>query len=227
MTAPDSRLRDLPEREAALKDGRRVRLRHGRPGDEVGIARLVAEAFPVYRRAARGDAERAVAGLARELTARHFVVAALEDGRLIGASCLSGRGGDASGLVARLRTKLASWGAYGLLCFGAEKLRVRLFEPRYRTRHGELYRYLDAVDADHRSLGVGRQVADFVDDYARANGHHAVTAKHHADNAPVLALHRKRGCALHALPPTPLARLLGRPTMWISTRALGARGSGS
>ncbi|MEN8161629.1 MAG: hypothetical protein ABFS41_16285, partial [Myxococcota bacterium] len=84
-----SRSIDLPEREGTLKDGRRVRLRHGRVGDEVGIARLVTAAFPVYRRAARGDAERAVRGFARELRPEQFVVAALaEDGLLIGVSCL-------------------------------------------------------------------------------------------------------------------------------------------
>jgi len=220
---PTSPACDLPAREATLKDGRRVRLRHGRVGDELGIARLVAAAFPVYRRAARGSAERAAHGLARELCAQQFVVAVLvADDTLIGASCLSGRGGDSSGPVARLKKKLACWGVYGLVCFGLEKLRVRLFEPRYWTRPGELYRYLDAVDAGHRSLGVGRQVADFVDDYARANGLHTVTAKHDAENEPVLALHRKRGCTLRALAPTPLARLLGRPPMWISTRALGS-----
>ncbi|MEN8161311.1 MAG: hypothetical protein ABFS41_14665, partial [Myxococcota bacterium] len=62
--------------------------------------------------------------------------------------------------------------------------------------------------------------ADYVDDYARAAGHHTVSAKHRAANQPVLALHRKRGCALHERPPTPLARLLGLPPMVISTRQL-------
>jgi ribosomal protein S18 acetylase RimI-like enzyme len=214
---------DLPEREATLKDGRRVRLRHGRAGDEVGIARLVTAAFPVYRRAARGDAERAIAGFARELRPEQFVVAALaEDGLVIGASCLSGRGGDAGGRVRRLRRKLSSWGAWGMLCFGVEKLRARLLESAHRTPPDELYRYLDAVDAGHRSLGVGRHVADFVEDYARAAGYRAVSAKHRADNQPVLALHRKRGCTLLEPPPTPLGRLFRLPPMVISTRALGS-----
>src|SRR5262245_48167278 len=202
----------LPERQAGLKDGRSVVVRHGRAGDEAGIARLLVEAFPVYLRAARGDAARAARCLAGELRPGSFVVAELAgDGRLVGASCMSERPAAGAGGSARARSKLAGWGAWGLFCFGVEKLRARLFETGPRLRPGELYRYLDAVEARCRSLGVSRHVTDFVEDFARAAGHHAVSAKHRADNAPVLALHRKRGCELLERPRTPLARLLRRP----------------
>jgi GNAT superfamily N-acetyltransferase len=191
-------------------------------GDEAGIARVVCSGFPVYTRAARGDGARAVRGFAQELQPGQFVVAVLmPEERVIGVSCLSGRGSASSGdLSARLRAKLSNWGVYGLLCFGVEKLRARLFESVYRVQPGELYRYLDAVDPGTRSLGVGRHIADFVDDYARAAGHHTVSAKHRADNQPVIALHRGRGCALLEPPPTRWARLLGQPPMVISTRRL-------
>lgn len=204
-----------------LKDGRTLRVRHGRAGDEAAIARIVAAAFRVYERAARGDSERAARGFARALRPDAFVVAVLaETGALIGVSCIAGRGQASLGRLARIRRKLDGWGVHGLLCFGIEKIRSRLLDSGYRARPGELYRYLDAVDVRHRSLGVARHIADFVDDYARASGHHTVSAKHDADNQPVLALHRKRGCALVELPPPPLARWLRRPGMVLSTRAL-------
>jgi GNAT superfamily N-acetyltransferase len=216
---------DLPPRLVQLKDRRIVRVRHGRVGDEAGIARLLAAAFPVYLRAARGDPERAVRCLARELEPEAYVVAVLADGDpLVGVACVSSRGRTLS-RVERVRRKLACWGAYGLLCFLLEKVRSRLLESRFRARPGELYRYLDAVDATCRSLGVGRHIADFVEDYARAAGHDTVSAKHRSDNRPVLALHRKRGCVLVELPPTPLARLLRRRGMVVSSRALSAPAS--
>jgi GNAT superfamily N-acetyltransferase len=214
---------DLPPRLARLQDGRRVQVRHGRAGDEAGIARLIAAAFPVYARAARGDPDRAVRGLAKELQPESYVVAVLADGdALIGVSCVSGRARNGLGRVRRIRRKLDCWGGYGLLCFLLEKLRSRLLEAGSGPGAGALYRYLDAVDPSCRSLGVGRHIADFVDDYARAAGHHSVWAKHRSDNRPVLELHRKRGCVLVELPPTPLARLLRLPTMVVSTRALSA-----
>jgi GNAT superfamily N-acetyltransferase len=212
---------DLAPLPARLRDGRTVLLRHGAPGDEVGIAGVVCAAFPVYTRATRGDMARAVRGFAQELRPEQFVVAVLTpDERVIGVSCLSGRGGASGDLRVRMHAKLANWGVYGLLCFGLEKVRARLFESVYRVQPGELYRYLDAVDPGYRSLGVGRHIADFVDDYGRAAGHHTVSAKHRADNQPVLALHRGRGCELLEPPPTRLARLLGQPAMVISTRRL-------
>ena len=216
-----ARGRDLAERRARLKDGRSLVVRRGCAGDEAGIARLLAEAFPVYARAARGDAVRAARSLAREVRPEEFVVAVLADeSRLVGASCMSaGPDGERGGLV-RIRSKLALWGVWGLVCFAVEKLRARLFEAGPRLRPGELYRYLDAVEASCRSLGVSRHVTDFVEDWARAAGHHAVSAKHRADNAPVLALHRKRGCELLERPRTPLARLLRRPAVVISRRTL-------
>jgi GNAT superfamily N-acetyltransferase len=214
---------DLPERQARLKDGRALTVRHGRGGDELGIAHLVAHVFPVYPRAAHGDLGRAVRSYAREVRPEEFVVAELSDGgRLVGASCVSEHGARGPNAAAGLRTKLACWGLHGAICFLVEKLRSRLLESRHRTAPGELYRYLDAVDESCRSLGVGRHVADFVDDYARASGHHTVLAKHHADNRPVLALHQKRGCTLVELPAPPLARLLRRPGMVMSRRTLDA-----
>ena len=189
----------------------------------MGIAHVVVAAFPVYARAARGDSLRAARAFASELRPEQFVVAVLAPGeRVIGVSCLSGRADARGSTLERLRAKLSSWGLYGLLCFGLEKLRARLFESVYRVRPGELYRYLDAVDPGFRSLGVGRRIADFVDDYARASGHHTVSAKHRADNHPVLALHRRRGCVLFEPPATRLARLFGQPPMVISTRRLGS-----
>jgi GNAT superfamily N-acetyltransferase len=218
---PGKRL-DLPPRPARLRDGRCVLLRHGAPGDEAGIAHVVVAAFPVYARAARGDSLRAARAYARELRPEPFVVAVLAPAeRVIGVSCLSGRGSASGGRLVRLRAKLENWGLYGLLCFGLDKLRARLFESVYRVRPGELYRYLDAVDPGFRSLGVGRHIADFVDDYGRAAGHHTVSAKHRADNHPVLSLHRGRGCVLLERPPTRLARLFGQPPTVISTRRLG------
>ena len=212
---------DLAELQARLKDGRGIRVRHGRAGDEAGIARVVAAAFPVYERAARGDPERAVRSFARELRPQEFVVAVLaETERLIGASCISGRGEAGLGPVERIRRKLACWGGAGLLHFLLEKVRRRLFETRLRKQPGELYRYLSAVDVRHRSLGVAGHIADFVDDYARAAGHRSVLALHHSTNLPVLGLHRKRGCVLIERPATPLARLFRRPHMVISCRAL-------
>jgi GNAT superfamily N-acetyltransferase len=149
------------------------------------------------------------------------VVAVLNPGeRVFGVSCLSGREGASGDPLGRLRAKLENWGLCGRLCFGLEKLRARLFESVHRVRPGELYRYLDAVDPGYRSLGVGRHIADFVDDYGRAAGHHSVSAKHRGDNQPVLALHRGRGCVLLEPPPTRLARLFGQPPMVISTRRL-------
>jgi GNAT superfamily N-acetyltransferase len=217
---PGKRL-DLPPRPARLRDGRCVLLRHGAPGDEAGIAHVVTAAFPVYIRAARGDSLRATRAFARELRPEQFVLAVLTPGeRVIGVSCLSRSGGASQGRLVRLGAKLGNWGLYGLLCFGLEKLRARLFESVYRVRPGELYRYLDAVDSGYRSLGVGRHIADFVDDYGRAAGHHSVSAKHRGDNQPVLALHRARGCVLLEPPPTRLARLFGQPPMVISTRRL-------
>ncbi|MGH7287696.1 MAG: GNAT family N-acetyltransferase [Myxococcota bacterium] len=218
-----TRSNDLPERQARLKDGRSVRVRHGSAGDEAGIAALIAAAFPVYERAARGDPERAARSFARELRPHEFVVAALADtGQLVGVSCISGRGQAGLSLVARIRTKLECWSVHGLLCFLLEKIRRRLFESAHRARPGELYRYLDAVDVHYRSLGVARHIADFVDDYGRAAGYHTVSAKHRSDNHPVLALHRKRGCALIERPPTLLARSFRYPHMAISTRVLSA-----
>ena len=212
---------DLPERQARLKDGRTIQVRHGCPDDEAGIARLIAAAFPVYERAARSDSDRAARSFAREVEPQEYVVAVLaESGALVGVSRINGRGQSGPSRLARIRRKLAGWGVYGLLCFGLEKVRSRLLEAGFRARPGELYRYLDAVDLSCRSLGVARHIADFVDDYARAAGYHTVSAKHHADNLPVLGLHRKRGCVLVARPPTPLARLLRYPHMVISTRAL-------
>jgi GNAT superfamily N-acetyltransferase len=217
---------DLPERRARLKDGRALTVRHGRAGDELGIAYLVAHAFPEYPRAARGDLARAARSYARELRPEDFVVAELTDGGwLVGVSCVSEHGAKGPNVAAGLRTKLACWGVYGALCFLLEKLRLRLLQSGHRTAPGELYRYLDAVDASCRSLGVGRHVADFVDDYARASGHHTVLAKHHADNRAVLALHQKRGCALVELPAPPLARLLRRSGMVLSRRTLDAVGA--
>ena len=217
-----TRTTHLPERQARLKDGRALTVRHGRAGDELGIAHLVAHAFWVYPRAAHGDLARAARSYARELRPEEFVVAELTDGRLVGVSCVSGHGAERRNAAAGLRTKLACWGLYGAICFLAEKLRRRLLESGHRTAPGELYRYLDAVDLSCRSLGVGRHVADFVDDYARASGHHTVLAKHRADNRPVLALHQKRGCALVELPAPPLARLLRRPGMVLSRRTFDA-----
>jgi len=212
---------DLPERTVRLRDGRSLRLRHARFGDETGIARLITAAFPIYRRAAQGDAGRAIRSFARELRPQSFVVGVLvESDRIIGVSCITGRRGDRMGAVRRIRTKIGCWGVAGLLCFLREKVRSRLFEARHHTQPGELYRSLDAVDAAHRSLGVGRHIADFVDDYARAAGHYRVLARHHSDNLPVLQLHRKRGCVLVDRPATPLARLLRRPHMVVSSRAL-------
>ena len=214
---------DLAPRPARLRDGRSVVLRHGSAGDEASIAHVVSAGFPVYVRAARGDSLRAARYLASELRPEQFVVAVLTPGeRVIGVSCLSGRGAASGGRLERLRAKLSNWGLYGLLCFGLEKLRARLFESVYRVRPGELYRYLDAVDPGYRSLRVGRHIADFVDDYARATGHHAVSAKHRADNGPVLALHRARGCVLLEPRSTRLAQLFGQPPMVISTRRLGS-----
>jgi GNAT superfamily N-acetyltransferase len=214
---------ELPERTARLKDGRVIVLRHGRPGDEAGIARLVVAGFPLYRRAARGDFERAASAFAQELGANAFVVAALaEYGGLIGATCISGRGQRGSGRIARLRRKLAGWGLYGLACFGLEKLRSHLCNGSHRARPGELYRYLTAVDVRFRSQGVARQLADFVDDYARAAGHHIVLALHDADNVVVLALHRKRGCTLVELPRTRFSDWLRQPTVVMSRRELSA-----
>jgi GNAT superfamily N-acetyltransferase len=218
-----TRTTHLPERQARLKDGRALTVRHGRAGDELGIAYLVAHAFWVYPRAAHGDLARAARSYAREVRPEEFVVAELTaGGRLVGASCVSEHGAKGSNAAAGLLTKLACWGLYGALCFLLEKLRRRLLESRHRTAPGELYRYLDAVDESCRSLGVGRYVADFVDDYARASGHHTVLAKHHADNRPVVALHQKRGCALVELPAPPLARLLRRPGMVLSRRTFDA-----
>jgi len=214
---------DLPPRRVRLKDGRTARVRHGRAGDEAAIARLIAGAFPVYARAARGDPDRAVRGLASELEPDSYLVAELVDGdRLVGVSCVSGRAPVDRSRVERVRRKLARWGVYGLLCFVLEKLRSRLLESTPGPGPGGLYRYLDAVDPGCRSLGVGRHVADFIDDYARAAGHDSVWAKHRADNRPVLALHRKRGCVLVERQPTLLARLLRQPGMVVSTRALSA-----
>jgi hypothetical protein len=212
---------ELPERQARLKDGRTVQIRHGRAGDEAGIARLLAAAFPVYARAARRDGERAVRSLAREVRPEAYVVAVLAaEGRLVGVSCMSGHGATEPGRWQRIRTKLDAWGVYGLLCFGVEKLRARLFEAGHRVRPGELYRHLDAVEVGCRSLGVSRHVTDFVEDYGRAAGHHTVSARHRADNQPVLALHRKRGCVLVESPRPPLARLFRQPPMLVSSRAL-------
>jgi ribosomal protein S18 acetylase RimI-like enzyme len=215
---------ELAPRRARLEDGGEIVLRHARAGDEPGIARLLVEAFPAYVRAARGDRERAARALAREIEVEEFVVAArAESGWIVGTSCLSDAA-DSSGppRLARVRRKLSGWGVFGALCFTVEKLRTRLFEPPFRPRPGELYRYNDAVDSRCRSLGVGRHVSDFVDAYARAAGFGAVSAKHHVDNQPVLALQKKRGCTLTSLPLPPLARLLGLRPMVLSTRALDA-----
>jgi GNAT superfamily N-acetyltransferase len=212
---------DLPEREGRLKDGRAIRVRHGRAGDEAGIARVVAASFAVYPRAARGRPDRAVLSLAQEIWPPQFVVATLADGGLlVGASCISGRSRSGLGRFEQLRRKLGGWGVYGFLCFALENVRRRLFEAVPGARAGQLYRYLDAVDPDYRSLGVGRHVADFVEDYARAAGHPAVWAMHRADNRPVLELHRKRGCTLVANPPSSLGRWFGHPGMIVSTRDL-------
>jgi ribosomal protein S18 acetylase RimI-like enzyme len=213
---------ELAPRSLQLKDGSSIVLRHARPGDEPGIARLLVEAFPVYLRAARGDRERAARGLAREIDVAGFVVAVrAERAQVVGTSCLSGIAtAPGPGRLARVRRKLAGFGVWGVLCFTAEKLRTRLFEPGFRPQPGELYRYNDAVDSRCRSQGVGRHVSDFVDEYARAAGFRVVCAKHHVDNQPVLALQKKRGCTLASLPPTRLARWLGRPAMVLSTRVL-------
>ncbi len=215
---------ELAERTARLKDGRVIALRHGRPGDEAGIARLVVAGFPLYRRAARGDPERAAHAFAQELGVGEFVVAALpEHGGLIGATCITGRGEGGVGRLPRLRRKLARWGPYGLACFGFEKLRSHLCNGSHRVRPGELYRYLTAVDAPFRSQGVATQLADFVDDYARAAGLRTVLALHDADNVVVLALHRKRGCTLVELPRTRFSDWLRHPTVVMSRRELAAR----
>jgi RimJ/RimL family protein N-acetyltransferase len=71
-----------------------------------------------------------------------------------------------------------------------------------------------------RSQGVARQLADFVDDYARAAGLHTVLALHDADNAAVLALHRKRGCTLVELPRTRFSDWLRQPSVVMSRREL-------
>lgn len=217
---------ELAEREARLKDGRALRVRHGRAGDEAGIARLLAPAFPLYRRAAGGDLDEAVRRLARYLAPEEFVVGVLaETGEPIGASCISGRG---RGLTAsaRLRHARDAWGLRGLVWFLLERVRRRLLEPRFRPGPGELYRYLSAVETRYRSLGVARHIADFIDDYARAAGYHTVSAIHSADNAAVLALHRKRGCVLVECPHGRLARWFGYPADVKSTRSLHAPASG-
>ena len=50
---------DISPGSLRLCDGRSVLLRHGAAGDEMGIARVVTGAFPVYNRATRGNAQRA------------------------------------------------------------------------------------------------------------------------------------------------------------------------
>jgi GNAT superfamily N-acetyltransferase len=218
-----TRRADLPPRLAPLKDGRLVQLRHGRAGDEAGIARVLVPAFPVYLRAARGDADRAIRGLAGEIQTESYVVAVLADGdALIGLSCVSGRDGTQLSGLERFRRKLANWGVYGLLCFLLEKVSGRLLESPRGAEPGSMYRYLSAVEPSSRSLGVGGHLADFVDDYARAAGYHSVWARHRADNRPVLALHRKRGCLLVEYPLTLLGRLLHHPGMVVSIRRLSA-----
>jgi GNAT superfamily N-acetyltransferase len=214
---------DIPPRVALLKDGRGLQLRHGRAGDEAGIAQVIVSGFPIYLRAARGDADRAIRGLVGELQPESYVVASLADGGPpIGVACVRGRARSGLGLVRRIRRKLAFWGVYGVLFFSLEKVRRLLLESPSGPGPGGLYRYRSAVDPSCRLLGVGRHIADFIDDYARAAGYQLVWGRHRADNRPVLALHRKRGCVLVECRPTRLARLLHHPGMVISIRELSA-----
>ena len=91
-----------------------------------------------------------------------------------------------------------------------------MFTRRHYRAVAGLVRDAGYLDSESRS----RLVSDFVEDYGRAAGHHTVSARHRADNQPVLALHRKRGCQLIVCRPTLLARLLRQPPMVISRRVL-------
>ena len=217
----------LDPRVVHLKNGRPVVIRHAAPGDGSGIARLMVAGFPIYRAAARGDAERAAACLAGELPLDQGVVAVLpETGLIAGAEFFSDNTRRRRGRLEAAATKLRLWGWYGLMRFAWASANAAFVGPPVRIAPGEIYKFMAAVDKRYQALGITTQMSDFVQDYAAENGYHSVWSYHASDNLPAMGVQRKRGCTLTPVPLRFLARLLRRPPVLKSSKPAGAQAAG-